>query len=200
MAHQADAAANPASARKRIPVDRLQLRFRLATPDDSLSIAALSVQVFLDTYATDGIRPDLAREAFSNYSVEAFRERLAEAGRRFFISEHETGLLGFAELTLGPSPAPAGNAVGAELVRLYIQPQCQGMGIGRRLLQGAESLAADQGLALLWLTAWDGNLRACAFYEAVGYADAGASTYAFQGNSYGNRVFVKRLPAVANSA
>ncbi|CAN5164519.1 GNAT family N-acetyltransferase [soil metagenome] len=179
---------------------RLQPRFRDATPEDSLSIAALSVQVFLDTYATDGIRPDLAREAFSNYSVQAFVGRFAEPDRRFIVSEHQTGLLGFAEMILAPAPAPTGHVIGAELVRLYVQPQCHGMGIGRRLLQRAESMAADQGLPHIWLTAWDGNQRACGFYKAVGYADVGASIYTSEGNSYGNRVFVKQLPAVANTA
>jgi ribosomal protein S18 acetylase RimI-like enzyme len=179
---------------------RLHPDFRPATLDDSVTIAALSVQVFLDTYATEGIRPDLAREAFSRYSAEAFVARLAEPDRRFLVSEHATGLLGFAELLLKPLPAPAGAVVGAELVRLYVQPQCHGMGIGRQLLQIAESAAAALGLTHVWLTAWEGNHRARGFYEAVGYSDVGATTYTLQGNSYGNRVFAKRLSPVAKAA
>ncbi|CAN5906403.1 GNAT family N-acetyltransferase [soil metagenome] len=158
------------------------------------------MQVFLDTYATEGIRPDLAREAFSHYSVAGFAGRFAEPDRRFVVAEHETGLLGFAEVILGPAQAPAGHVVGGELVRLYVQPQCHGMGIGRQLLQRAESLAADRGLFHIWLTAWEGNRRACGFYESVGYSDVGASTYTFEANSYGTCVFTKRLAAGANTA
>ena len=44
------------------------LRGRVAQPTDAVCIAALATQVFLDTYATDGLRPDLAREAFAVYS------------------------------------------------------------------------------------------------------------------------------------
>ena len=181
-------------------MNRLQPQLRPATSDDAVTVAALSVQVFLDTYATEGIRPDLALEAFSHYSTEAFAARLAEPTRRFLISEHATGLLGFAELLLSAIPAPAGAVVGAELVRLYVQPQAQGMGIGRHLLQAAEAVASNRALSCLWLTAWEGNHRALGFYEAVGYTDIGATTYAFQGNSYGNRVLAKQLISVANAA
>ena len=181
-------------------MNHLQPQLRPATTGDAVTIAALSVQVFLDTYAPLGIRPDLAIEAFSNYSTEAFVGRLAEPSRCFLLSEHETGLLGFAELLLNALPAPVENVVGAELVRLYVQPQAHRMGIGRHLLQACELAASSRGLPFIWLTAWEGNHRARGFYEAVGYADIGTTTYAFQGNTYGNRVFAKQLTPIANSA
>lgn len=181
-------------------MNRQHPQLRPATTDDAVTIAALSVQVFLDTYAPEGIRPDLALEAFSNYSTEAFVERLAEPSRCFFLSEHETGLVGFAELLLSTLAAPVENVVGAELVRLYVQPQAHGMGIGRHLLQACELAASNRGLPFIWLTAWEGNHRACDFYKAVGYTDIGATTYTFQGNTYGNRVFAKQLSPVTNAA
>ena len=159
-----------------------------------MTIAALAVQVFLDTYATEGVRPDLAREAFSVYSAEAFARRLNEPARRFLLAEEASGLLGFAEFIAAPLPAPAGAAIGAELVRLYVQPRFQRAGIGRRLLQAAEAAAASAGLVDLWLTACEGNHRARSFYEAVGYRDIGTTTYAFEGLTYANRVLVRHLP------
>jgi diamine N-acetyltransferase len=175
-------------------------QLRSAEPDDAATIAALSIQVFLDTYATEGIRPDLAREAFVEYSAEAFASRLQEPTRRFVLVEHATGLIGFAEIQMSPRSAPAGAAVGAELVRLYVQPQVQGRGIGRRLLQEAERATVAAALGSLWITAWEGNHRARGFYVAHGFQDVGATTYAFQGNSYGNRVFVKTFTSGASAA
>lgn len=181
-------------------VNDLKPHLRAATPKDAVTIAALSVQVFLDTYATEGIRPDLALEAFTHYSAEAFAVRLAESSRRLLVSERNHGLLGFAEIVLSALPAPAGPMVGAELVRLYVQPQAQGLGIGRELMRAAESAASNGGLTCLWLTAWEGNHRARGFYEALGYIDIGATTYTFQGNSYGNRILAKKLLPLENAA
>lgn len=166
---------------------------RLATPDDVAAIAALAIQVFLDTYATDGIRPDLAREALRDYGVDAFLPRLREPRRRFMLALRGEALLGFAELSLADEATPDGNAHGAELVRLYVQPAAQRSGLGRQLIHAAEALASEAGLATLWLTAYDGNHRALAFYARQGYADIGATTYRIEGNDYGNRVLARRL-------
>jgi diamine N-acetyltransferase len=181
-------------------VSTLEPRLRSAEPDDAVTIAALAVQVFLDTYATDGVRPDLAREAFAKYSAEAFASRLREPTRRFFVAEQATGLIGFAEIQACPLSAPAGAVVGAELVRLYVQPTVQRLGVGSRLLQEAEGATMAAALGSLWLTAWEGNARARGFYASRGYKDVGATTYTFQGNSFGNRVFVKQLGTGTSAA
>jgi hypothetical protein len=46
----------------------------------------------------------------------------------------------------------------------------------------------------LWLTAWTGNAGARAFYLAQGYADLGATSHAFEGQAYENRIYGKLLP------
>lgn len=166
---------------------------RPATPADAPTISALSVQVFLDTYATEGVRPDLAIEAFETYSVEAFAQRLAEPHRPFILAETGTGLVGYAEVILASLPAPAGGITGAELVRLYVQPAAHRRGVGRALMARMEQAVAAAGLAAVWLTAWEGNFNARAFYSRLGYSDIGATTYTFQGNDYPNRVIAKPL-------
>lgn len=173
---------------------------RSATPDDACLIAALAIQVFLDTYAADGIRPDLAREALRDYGVEAFLPRLREPQRRFLLAERAGALLGFAELSLSDEATPAGDARGAELVRLYVQPAAQGSGLGRQLIRAAEALAAEAGLQAVWLTAWDGNHRALAFYAHEGYTDIGATTYRIEDMDYGNRVLLRPLAGLAREA
>ena len=180
------------------PMSILQPHLRAGAVGDSLAIAALAVQVFLDTYATEGVRPDLAREAFAEYSDEAFATRLQEPERNFILAEQAAGIVGFAELIAEPVQAPAGAVVGAQLVRLYIQPRFQRAGNGQRLLEAAEVAASTRGLSALWLTAWEGNDRARMFYEAVGYEDIGATTYLFEGNAYTNRVFAKYLSVTAS--
>ena len=168
---------------------------RAAQPGDATTIAALAVQVFLDTYASEGIRPDLAREAFDAYSIERFAARLAEPERRFVLAEAADGLLGFAEIVIESREAPAGGVRGAQLLRLYVQPSAQRRGIGRALLARAEEAAVAKRLPALWLTAWDGNHRARAFYAGRGYADVGAADYTFQDRTYANRVLSRPLLA-----
>lgn len=168
---------------------------RPATPADAPTLSALAIQVFLHTYAPDGVRADLAREAFTVCGEDAFAARLREPHRRILLAERlpDGGLVGFAEILLQGYPAPAGGRHGAELVRLYVQPQAQGTGVGTTLLHAAETAARDAGLHTLWLTAWEGNERALHFYARRGYGDIGATMYSFEGREYGNRVLARTL-------
>ena len=176
-----------------LAVSVLEPRLRTAAPDDAITIAALAVQVFLDTYAAEGVRPDLAAEAFAEYSVDAFARRLEQTDRRFVLAEQSSGLIGFAEIQVAALAAPAGAVVGAELVRLYVQPNFQRLGIGRRLLREAELSAVAAALDSVWLTVWEGNHRARGFYAARGYRDLGAASCSFRGHAYGNRVFARQV-------
>lgn len=139
------------------------------------------------------MRPDLAREALQQYSEAAFADRLADPGRRFILAEASGGLVGFAEVATAVTQSPAAGVQGCELIRLYVQPRSQRTGVGSALLSEAEKLATGAGAPCLWLTVWEGNLRALAFYARLGYADVGSSTHALEGRAYGNRVVARRL-------
>jgi diamine N-acetyltransferase len=164
--------------------------FRAGTPADALCVGVLATQVFLDTYATDGIRPDLAREVLAGCSPEACAARLADRQVSFVLAETPGHLVGFAEIHHA-SACPAEPKADAELVRLYVQQPFQRQGIGAALLRLAEQRAHAAGAGALWLSAWCGNARALAFYPALGYKDVGATEYVIEGRAYPNRLFLK---------
>jgi GNAT superfamily N-acetyltransferase len=171
-----------------------QPTYRTAVAADALCLSVLATQVFLDTYATQGIRPAIAREVRQYLSEEAFAEVLSHPRRAILLAEIEAHLVGFAQLTHDRAHEHLSTeAPAAELNRLYVQRPFLGMGIGKELLASAEILARAEGAALLWLTAWTGNAHALRFYEAQGYQDVGASVYTFEGDRYETRVLLKRL-------
>ena len=169
---------------------------RAGQASDALCLAVLATQVFLDTYAGEGIRAGLAREVLAQCSPDAFSSALAEPRRRFVLAERAGHLIGFAQLLLGQSHVLLREEnSGAELERLYVQRPFLGQGLGRSLLMQAERLAAAQGARQLWLTAWAGNRRALAFYARGGYADLGCCSYEFEGERHENRLLARVLPA-----
>jgi ribosomal protein S18 acetylase RimI-like enzyme len=171
----------------------VQLRsveIRPATAGDATVIGALAMQVFLHTYARDGVRPDLAREAINCCGPAHYAQRLA-AGAALLLAEDGDGLLGFAEWDRRTTRAPGQTQQGCELVRLYVQPTAHRRGLGARLLAAAESDCRAAGAPAMWLTAWAENAHALAFYRSQGYADVGTSEYWFENRCYENRVFVK---------
>ena len=170
-----------------------EIGVRAAQARDAPCLSALATQVFLDTYATCGISPALAREADSRFSVSAFAERLVRDKVRTLLVEREGHLVGFAEVTLDEVHALVPSRAAAELARLYVQSHFLRQGIGRRLLRQAETLARADGAASLWLTAWVGNTRALAFYASQGYEALGSTDYSFEGQVFENRLLAKEL-------
>ena len=69
------------------------------------------MQVFLDTYATEGIRPAIAREVLSSYSEASFTNALMDDGSHIEVAEVKGHLVGFAQVTFGATHelSPAGT-------------------------------------------------------------------------------------------
>jgi diamine N-acetyltransferase len=166
---------------------------RDATAQDALCLSVLAMQVFLDTYATDGIRPEIAREVLAGYSQSTFSTAIADGGTRIIVAEINNHLIGFAQITLSANQdlAPLGKQ--AQLQRLYVQEPFTSAKIGTKLLEHAEQLAANTGATVFWLSAWVHNDRALAFYAKRGYTDYGLTYFTFEGESHQNRVLAKSV-------
>jgi GNAT superfamily N-acetyltransferase len=173
------------------------ITFRLARADDALCLGVLSTQVFLDTYAPQGIRPAVAREALALHSVAVYEALLADPAVTILVAECDGHLVGFSQVSNGVGHALAKEAAASELDRLYVQEPFTARGVGRDLLRQAEKAAAARGADTLWLTAWVGNARALRFYPRCGYEDLGETVYTIEGESFPNRLFAKRVRHVA---
>ncbi len=168
-------------------------QLRAAKPQDADALAGLALQVFLDTYCTEGLRADLTAEALATGDPVRWVALLQDPQRRTLLIEHEVD--GQAHVVALAMLQLSGNT--AELERLYLHPRFQRQGLGRRLLRTSEDCAREAGAQRLWLDCWAGNARALAFYAACNYHDEGAAVYRFGGRDYANRRLAHQLiPAV----
>jgi ribosomal protein S18 acetylase RimI-like enzyme len=174
--------------------------FRIAGCADALCIGVLATQVFLDTYAPDGIRPSLADEVLEHFSTDATAALLRNPATTFIVAEAAGHLVGFVQLTHGATHTLLREGPAVELDRLYVLARFGGRGIGTLLLRRAEAVAAQQRASMMWLTAWVGNHHALGFYARRGYRDVGATVYRFQDEQYENRVLTRALVAPAAAA
>lgn len=166
---------------------------RAASEADVASLSALGIQVFLDTYAPEGIRPSVAREVLSAFSQESVRGWLQRPGSQVLVAERAGHLIGFAHTTLGTEQALVRAQRPVELDRLYVQEPFTAHGIGSRLIQRAEISAAAAGADVMWLSPWVHNHRALRFYAKHRYEDLGLTWYTFDEERHENRVLAKAL-------
>lgn len=163
------------------------LDLRDATPADALVLGVLAGQVFLDTYATEGVSPALAREALSQYAPAVFEARLQDPGVQMCVALRGSHAVGFVDI-VHASACPLPGVEGPEVFRLYVQRPFQGRGLGRALMARAQAAAAARGRRGLWLAAWAGNRGALAFYARLGFTDRGRTDYVIKGQAFENRV------------
>lgn len=173
------------------------ITLRRAVEADTLTLSTLATQVFLETYATGGIRPSIAREVQAQFRPAAIETLLARTDTCLIVAECAQHLIGFMQSTAGAQHVLVAPRPSVELDRLYVHGPFTGSGVGKALLAQAERHAGAQGAAVLWLTCWVGNARALAFYARQGYAELGSTDYVFEGERHENRVFAKTLQPAA---
>lgn len=78
---------------------------------------------------------------------------------------------------------------------IYLAPQAQGKGIGRKLYEAVEGILRQQGYFLCYGVVTSANERSCAFHEAMGYRKvASFPDCGFKfGRWYGTYWYEKRL-------
>jgi GNAT superfamily N-acetyltransferase len=144
---------------------------RDATPEDAEGIARVHVDTWRATYR--GLVPDVRLDGMAYGSVaERWRARTAEreaAGWFYIVAEAESGVVGFA--TGGPERTGHPDYIG-EIGGLYILPDWQRKGTGRRLVAASVRRLLDAGLPslLIWVLR-DNPSRG--FYERLGGALVG---------------------------
>ena len=164
---------------------------RAGVPADAENLAALGMQVWLHTYATDGISSTISQYVLSTFTADKFLALLAYPSTAVLVAEAGKNLVGYALVTFDAA-CPAAAAATSELATLYVQEHFAGRGIGSLLLARAEAQAREQTGTPLWLTVNARNSRAIAFYQRRGYTKIGITQFRLGADDHENHVLVGR--------
>jgi ribosomal protein S18 acetylase RimI-like enzyme len=162
-----------------------------AQPEDAKTLAVLATQVWLHTYAIDGVTSDIAEYVLSELSPEKFLVVLNDPSRHVLVAAHARSLVGLAVVKFGV-PCPNSDRSAVELKTLYVQEHFIGCGVGKSLLQTAEAKARAHANTALWLTVNAKNTRAIAFYVHQGYTKVGTTYFVLGEGRHENHVFIGR--------
>lgn len=169
----------------------LSVHIRNGQAEDAKALAVLATQVWLHTYATEGITADIATYVLSELTPEKFMNAIKDPSRHVFFAEQERSLLGLAVVKFGV-PCPDSQRSTVELETLYVQEHFLGYGVGKSLLQAAEAKAHTHASSALWLTVNAKNARAIAFYAHLGYTKIGTTYFALGEGRHENHVLIGR--------
>jgi len=163
---------------------------RAARLDDAAPLAAIGLEVWLNTYLRAGVSGFFADYALSEFTTANFAARLADPQEAFLVADGAVGPVGFLRVSQN-RPAPGCSDL--ELTTLYIQPRHQGTGLGARLLHQGLAFAATTGRPDVWLAVNAENTRATAFYLRHGFEHIADTRFEIGDQSYPNHVLRRVL-------
>lgn len=164
---------------------------REARPDDAANLAALSIQVWLHTYAKSGIRPIFSSYVLTEFTVENFTRLLESNEHLFILCEIDAHLVGFVRLNLN-APCPSEPHSLTEIATLYVQEHFLRRGIGTSLLERALRVCDERGFDKVWLSVNRENLNAIKFYEAQHFTPNGSQYFELGDERHENHIFLQK--------
>jgi ribosomal protein S18 acetylase RimI-like enzyme len=139
------------------------IRIRVAEPQDAAGVADVHDAAWMEAYR--GIIPGQHLERMVQRRGRSWWENAIARGSRIAVLDFDDRIAGYA--SYGRNRA-ASLPYRGEIFELYLLPEFQGLGFGRRLFSAAQRELANHGLTSLVVWSLADNERAITFYGKLG--------------------------------
>jgi diamine N-acetyltransferase len=168
-------------------------QIRVGGVEDALALAELAARTFSQAFAADNRPEDLAAHIASSFGTRQQTAELADPSVTTLLAQQDHGLIGFAQVRRNAAPPCVTQTGAIELHRFYLDRACHGTGVAQVLMAAAKQAAANFGGAFIWLSVWENNPRAIAFYTKMGFKDQGSKDFFVGPDRQTDRVLVAPL-------
>lgn len=174
----------------------LSLAIRRGTAADALALSAFGARLYAETFGKDNRPEDLALFLASSYGVPQQTSELISPDVTTLLAHRGTTLIGYAQVRRKVAPPCVTQLQPIELHRFYVDQPEQGRGVASELMAESRAAAVMLGGLHLWLSVWERNARAIAFYRKAGFVDVGSTDFYVGADRQTDRVLVAALGSV----
>lgn len=149
---------------------------RRASLDDAAAVAALAARTFADAFGA-GTRPeDMAVHLTTAYGVPQQSAEILDPDCATLLAFVSGALVAFAQVRRKTPPPCVTGGHPIEIHRFYVDRPWHGRGVAASLMDACLDAVRTFGGHTAWLSVWEHNPRAQAYYakagfERVGHAD-----------------------------
>jgi ribosomal protein S18 acetylase RimI-like enzyme len=141
----------------------LLISIRRAKADDAMALSAVFEAAWREAYR--GIIPGLTLEKMLSRRGPRWWRSTVSRGRPLVVLDIGQGVAGYVSYgRCRDRTLPADG----EIDELYLAPEYQGLGFGRRLFKAVRNDLRDREMPRMLVWALAANERACSFYEGLG--------------------------------
>ena len=173
------------------------LTIRRGLPADAPALADFGRRLYQAAFSEGNTPENMAAYLAKTYGVPQQTAELRDESMVTLLAENIAGpavLIGYAQVRRNPSPPGCVTSPAPlELYRFYVDYPYHGSGAAQRLMQAVFSAAGELGGRSLWLSVWEQNPRAVAFYAKCGFVDVGTTDFWMGAEQQTDRVMVAEL-------
>jgi diamine N-acetyltransferase len=166
---------------------------RRAGLDDAPALAAVARRAFREAYAAVTRPADLERHLAASFGDGCQAAELADPEVAAWLALAGGAPIGYAMLRRGPAPPCVPGPRPMQLWRCYVLEAWHGWGVAGRLMHAAVAEATRRGAGTLWLSVWERNARALAFYRKSGFEEVGDAIFKVGDDRQRDRVMARQL-------
>ncbi len=169
------------------------LLIRRGTVSDATALAEFAARTFDETYGADNRPEDMQAHLVSSFGIAQQSSELASPDAATLLAYDAETLVAYAQVRQNTPPTCVPQSDTVELHRFYVDRPAHGRGVAQQLMTAAFTSARELGGRHMWLSVWDRNPRAIAFYKKVGFVDAGGAHFILGNDRQTDRVLVANV-------
>jgi diamine N-acetyltransferase len=166
-----------------------EITYRDATAADAEALAAFAERTFTETFGHMYPSEDLASYVEAKYRTHVVAAEIADPETRYVLALRDGAIIGYSKLGAIDMDVDAADAL--ELHRLYVDASVKGAGVAKALMDDGLVWARGKGARVMYLSVWENNARAQAFYKRYGFEHV--KEHKFMVGRVADRDFIWRL-------
>lgn len=169
------------------------IQIRRGVLEDAAVLAELAARTFTEAFAADNTPEDLEAHLESAYGLVQQSRELSDPNEITLLAFSGENLIAFAQVRRKVPPACVTQAQAIEVHRFYVDRIAHGKGVAQLLMAAVKSAAQEFNAKHLWLSAWERNPRAVAFYAKMGFEIVGSANFVVGSDVQTDHIMVASL-------
>ena len=173
-------------------IDAAPVSIRLATAKDAVALSSFGRHQFAVTFGPGNAPEDVAAYLATHFHESVQHAELADPLVRVFVAEVEGAWAGYSLASRrGVAPSSVEGTLPWQIERFYVDVAWHGQGLADALMDMTLDAIAREDAQVVWLSVWERNARALAFYARRGFVDVGSTSFLMGRDMQTDRVLTR---------